>query len=173
MHRIPLALAIAFLLFGCGPKPFVQKSASMEPTVMAEETIHARMGAYRSKSPQRWDVVVFTPPRHSASAASTTDDLGRWIFRIVGLPGDIISFDETGLLINGSIPTDRPSWIQNIPYKQSTAVGVSYRRHSPSYPFTVPDGHYFVLGDNADQAYDSRIWGPLARESILGKVENK
>jgi signal peptidase I len=145
----------------------------MEPTIKADETIQVQMNAYRSSTPQRWDVVAFAPPKHSVAAGSDTDNLGIWTFRVVGLPGDIISFDDAGLSINGNSPGDRPSLIQNIQYKETTAGSVPARPRSPTYPLTIPDGQYFVLGDNPDQANDSRLWGSLPRESILGRVKNK
>jgi signal peptidase I len=173
MRYVCIVPLIALILSGCGPKSFVQKSSSMEPTIKADETIQVQENAYRSSRPQRWDVVAFTPPIYSVAAASKTDDLGIWIFRIVGIPGDIVSFDDAGLLINGTTPSDRPSLIKSIQYKETTASGVPSRPRSPSYPFTVPDGQYFVLGDNPDHANDSRVWGPLPWSSILGRVENK
>lgn len=173
MRYVCIAPLLFLILSGCGQKSFIQKSSSMEPTIKADETIQVQEDAYRFSSPQRWDVVAFTPPIYSVAAASKTDDLGIWIFRIVGTPGDIVSFDDAGLLINGTFPSDRPSLIKNIQYKKDTAAGAPSRPRSPSYPFTIPDGQYFVLGDNPDHANDSRFWGPLPQSSILGKVESK
>ncbi len=173
MRYVCIVLLATVMFSGCGQKPFIQKGSSMEPTIKAGETIRVQMDAYRSATPQRWDVVTFTPPMHSVSAGSDTDNLGIWTFRVVGLPGETISFDDAGLSINGKIPNDRPILIQNIQYKETTASGVPSRPRSPTYPFTIPDGRYFVLGDNPDHANDSRLWGSLPRESILGKVKNK
>jgi signal peptidase I len=145
----------------------------MEPTIKAGETIHVQMDAYRSTKPMRWDVVAFTPPIHSVAAGSKTDNLGIWIFRIVGIPGDVISFDEAGLSVNGSPANERPSLIEKIHYQETTASGAPSAPRSPVYPLAVPDGHYFVLGDNPDQANDSRVWGVLPGDSILGKVKYK
>lgn len=147
----------------------MQKSSSMEPTIKADELIKVDTGAYATSSPRRWDVVVFTPPLHAAPAASNADELGIWTFRIVGLPGDVVSFDETGLLINGAVPSDRPSSIEDIQYRKMAAS----RPRSPTYPYTVPGGEYFVLGDNTDHANDSRFWGSLAKTNIIGKVRDK
>jgi len=173
MRCVCLALLGGVMFSGCGQKSFALRSSAMEPTIKADETIQVQMNAYRSSTPQRWDVVAFTPPVHSVAAGSNTDNLGVWIFRIAGLPGDIISFDDAGLLINGNSPSGRPSLIQNIKFKKNTASGAPSAPRSPTYPFTVPDGQYFVLGDNPDHANDSRLWGSLPRESILGKVKNK
>jgi len=145
----------------------------MEPTIKAGETIRIQMDAYKRSSPQRWDVVAFNPPLHSVPAGSNTDNLGIWIFRIVALPGETVSFDDAGLLLNGTSPLDRPPSIERIHYKKTTASGMPDRPRSPAYPITVPAGNYFILGDNPNQANDSRVWGVLPRENILFKVVNK
>jgi len=169
MRLTCLSLLFACFVAGCGQKSFVQKSSSMDPTIKADEVISAETGAYATSSPRRWDVVVFSPPLYATPAASNTNELGIWAFRIVGLPGDVVSFDETGLLINGAAPRDRPSAIEGIQYSEPAAS----RPRSPSYPYTVSEGAYFVLGDNADDANDSRFWGALPRTNIIGKVRDK
>jgi signal peptidase I len=138
----------------------------MEPTIHADEVMKADMTAYRSAAPKQWDIVIFTPPSHAAPAS---DDPGMWTFRIVGTPGDTILFDDSGLVINGKPANLLPS-LEGIKYKEKTASGIPGRPHSPSYPFTVPTGQYFVLGDNPDHANDSRFWGTLPKENIIGKV---
>ena len=169
MRLVCLSLVFACLAAGCGPRSFVQKSSSMEPTIKADELIKMDTGAYATSSPRRWDVVVFTPPLHAAPAASNADELGIWAFRIVGLPGDVVSFDETRLLINGTVPIDRPSSIGGVQYRTTAAS----RPRSPTYPYTVPEGEYFVLGDNTEHANDSRFWGSLAKTNIIGRVKDK
>jgi len=173
MQRFCLAVLAVVVLTGCDQKVIIHKFSAMEPTIRPDERIQVQMNAYRSLPPQRWDVVVFTPPMRSVPAGTVFSDLGIWTFRIVGTPGDIITFDDTQLLINGSVPSDRPSEIRHIQYKKTTAAGVPERWCSPTYPLTIPEGQYFVLGDNPDHANDSRSWGLLPRERILGKVAKK
>jgi signal peptidase I len=167
MMRLTWTAFLASLaLCSCGPKPFVQKSSSMEPTIHVDEVIKAEMTAYQSAAPNQWDIVIFTPPGHASPAS---ENPGIWIFRIVGTPGDTILFDDSGLFINGK-SADLPPSLETIKYKGRTASGIPDRPHAPSYPFTIPKGHYFVLGDNPDYANDSRLWGTLPKESIVGKV---
>ena len=176
VYCVPLAMIWAnnvSVFSGSHLKAFVQKSSSMEPTIRQDETIQVQLDAYQSSSPRRWDVVLFTPPMQSMPAASSTDDPGVWTFRVVGLPGDSISFDESGLMINGITPEGRPALIQTIQYRPDISSGIPSRPRSPAYPFTIPEGQYFVLGDNPDAANDSRVWGPLPREAILGRVMSK
>ena len=169
MRLTCLSLLFACLAAGCGPRSFVQKSSSMEPTIKADELIKVDTGAYATSSPRRWDAVVFKPPLHAVPAATNVDELGIWTLRIVGLPGDVVSFDETGLLINGAVPGDRPSSIGGVQYRTTAAS----RPRSPTYSYTVPEGEYFVLGDNTDHANDSRFWGSLAKTNIIGRVKDK
>ena len=173
MRYVCLTLICSVIFSGCGQKSFIQNASSMEPTIKAGETVRVQMDAYQASSPQRWDVVAFKPPLHSMPAGSNTDDLGIWTFRIVGLPADTVSFDDVGLLLNGTYPLDRPLSIEKIQYKKTTASGLPDGPRSPGYPITVPADHYFVLGDNPDHANDSRLWGVLPRENILGKVSKK
>lgn len=167
MRLTCLSLLLACLVAGCEQRSFVQKSASMEPTIKTDELIKVDTGAYATSSPRRWDVVVFKPPLHAVPAASNADEPGIWTFRIVGLPEDVVSFDETGLLINGAVPCDGP--LRGVQYRRTAAS----RPRSPTYPYTVPEGEYFVLGDNTDHANDSRFWGSLAETNIIGKVRDK
>jgi len=173
MHLFCLAMFAVLALTGCDQKVFIHKPSAMEPTIRPDERIQVQMNAYWFSPPRRWDVVVFTPPVCSVPAGTVFADLGIWTFRIVGIPGDVIAFDDTQLLINGSAPGDRPYEIRNIQYKKTTAAGVPERWCSPTYPLTIPEGQYFVLGDNPDHANDSRAWGLLSRERILGKVAKK
>lgn len=141
----------------------------MAPTVEADEVVQVDTGAYRSHPPERWDVVLFTPPPHATPAATNAEELGIWIFRVVGLPGDMVSFDANGLLINGVPPPSRPPLIEGVQYQETIASGQPKR----DYPIRVPEDHYFVLGDNPQHAHDSRFWGMLPRENILGRVKGK
>jgi len=90
------------------------------------------------------------------------------MFRIVGMPGEIISFSEKGLLVNGKTP-EMPLSLTGIIYTSSP----KNQPPSPLVPFTVPADSYFVLGDNSPAANDSRMWGGISRDQILGKVLDK
>lgn len=169
MRPVSLLTIVLFALAGCR-RPYVQNSSAMEPTIHPNEVIQVQMDAYLACLPKRWDVVLFRPPKKSVLTGSSEHDLGVWVFRIVGIPGDTVSFDDTGLLLNGKSPLGRPPSMDKIRYLKTTESDLSERWCSPTYPITVPPNHYFVLGDNPEHANDSRSWGLLARENILGKV---
>jgi len=171
MNRLLWISSLSLMLCGCGEEAFIQKASSMEPTIMADEVVSVDMNAYRDSTPQRWDIVVFKPPIHASSAAASEEEMGIWMFRIVGLPGESISFDNSGIQIDGK-HIEQPHGM-NIEYSKLTRADTPERPRSPSYPFVIPESHFFVLGDNPLQSNDSRVWGPLSSERVLGKVTKK
>lgn len=144
---ILIVLPVRYFLF----QPFIVKGESMVPTFQSGDYLIVDEISYRIKSPERGDVVVFKYP---------LDTTQRFIKRIIGLPG------ETVQIKNGKV------WIsQN---------GSEFEQLDESYlPGTITDGstqvtlkenQYFVLGDNRFYSYDSRRWGTLPREDIVGKA---
>ena len=127
-------------------------TSAMEPTIASGDSFYADMSAYDSADPERWDLVVFRSPQ---------DETKTWVFRVVGLPGETISFDDEGLLINGK-SADLPDKLEVSKYSGSEKSDVA---------FVVPGQSYFVLGDNPAKANDSRYWGAVSGDAILGKVD--
>ncbi len=141
--------------------------------------------------PKRGDIVVFR---------SVEDSGYFMIKRVVGLPGDQIEVDQDGFVkVNGETLEHRDLEINSdqdnqAPYYSVSAadvggdfseyrfyeeqlLGVTHRamltRGAPRFfdrPFTVPENQYFVMGDNRDNSKDSRYWGSLPRENLLGKA---
>ena len=119
-------------------------SESMEPTVMTGDVFVAngKVNDY-----QRGDIVVF----------STKENSNDLVKRIIGLPGDVVSFSDGAVYINGELLVE------------DYTIGVS---ESETTEYTVPDDSYFLLGDNRENSNDSRFWEePFATISdIKGKV---
>ncbi|MFN2269008.1 MAG: signal peptidase I, partial [Desulfonatronovibrio sp.] len=84
-----------------------------------------------------------------------------FIKRVVGEPGDVIEIRDKQLYRNGEKVHEE--------YIQQTDKRIVDRRDDFG-PYTVPEDSYFVLGDNRDESYDSRFWGVVEREKILGKA---
>ncbi|MBC15878.1 MAG: signal peptidase I [Desulfovibrio sp.] len=107
---------------------------------------------FRVGDPERGDIVVFKFPE---------DESKDYIKRIIGLPGDIIEIKDKVVFINGN-PLDEP-------YVLHTKPGIMPVRDNFG-PYKVPEDNYFMMGDNREGSYDSRFWGPVKREKIVGKA---
>jgi signal peptidase I len=136
---------------GCEKKNVV--SSSMSPTIKQGETVTVDYSAYMVGQPERWDVVVFQPPMF-------TNQL--WAMRVVALPGETVSVSN-GITIDGRAMS-LPAHLTNVSYLLAGSSARSY---------VVPAGSFFVLGDNSQNANDSRFWGGLPATNIVGKVKRK
>ena len=147
-------------------KPYRIPSPSMEPTLhcakptegcesRVSDRVIANRIVYRFHEPKRGDIVVFRTTARVEAACSAG---GTYIKRIVGLPGEAVSMEAGHVFVDGARlaePYLRPAY-------RGTESG-SWRR-SPS------DG-YFVLGDNRARSCDSRRWGVVPRENIIGRAD--
>jgi signal peptidase I len=108
-------------------------------------------------------VVVFHPP------ASTAVSEQFWVMRVIGLPGEVLEIREDGVYVDGQRKA-QPDGLAGIRYTSRVPVAL---KPAVSYPYKIPAGAYFLAGDNTTNALDSRFWGALPRENILGRVKNK
>ena len=125
-------------------------SESMEETIMTGDRIFGNRLAYLFEEPERFDIVIFKYP---------DDESQRFIKRVIGLPGETVEIREGKVYIDGSeTPLDDS-------FTPETPVG-DYG------PYTVPEGCYFMLGDNRNNSKDSRMWDNpyVKKEKILGKA---
>ena len=153
---ILIALAIALFIRTFVVQAFRIPSGSMEPTLLIGDHILVNKLAYRLGDPHRLDVAVFKFP---------LDPKKDYIKRVIGLPGDRIEIRNKVVFVNGKALRE--------PYVQHTDPNILPGMVQPrdNYgPVLVPDGHYFVMGDNRDNSYDSRFWGFVARKAFIGKA---
>ena len=125
-------------------------SGSMETTIMTGDRVFGNRLAYRDETPQRGDIVIFKYPDNENEL---------FIKRVIGLPGEKIQIIDGLVYINDSKePLEEP-------YLTVVPVG-SYG------PYEVPEGHYFMLGDNRNASKDSRLWNNpyVAENKILAKA---
>ncbi|MCA1958059.1 MAG: signal peptidase I, partial [Nitrospira sp.] len=105
--------------------------------------------------PQRGDIIVFRFPE---------DEEKDFIKRIVGLPGDTVQIRNKVVLVNGH-PLDDRAFTQRV---DPSIIDGAINPRDNFGPVTVPEGSYFVMGDNRDQSLDSRFWGYVREEKIRG-----
>ncbi|WP_421723455.1 signal peptidase I [Bauldia sp.] len=194
IEALLLALVVRTLLF----QPFNIPSGSMKPTLLVGDYLFVSKYAYGysryslpfgpnlfegriwAEEPVRGDVVVFKQPRDNS-----TD----FIKRVVGMPGDTIQLVDGVLHIDGT-PVEREeagTWIDEdtgreyTRYEETLPNGVSYtildRGMLPSdntQIYEVPEGHFFMMGDNRDDSSDSRVLGSVGYvpfENLVGRAE--
>ena len=132
-------------------KPFYVKGQSMEPTYHEREYLIVDEITYRFKDPERGDVLVVRSP---------ISDGEFYLKRIIGLPNERIKLEDNTIII------------YNNDYPQGIILDESYLiEETPgSVQVTLGSNEYFVLGDNRDASYDSRRFGPINKDSIIGKT---
>jgi signal peptidase I len=153
---IVVLCGIGFTMSGCNRRTFTMPGDAMEPTLRKDERVSFDESAYKNRAPERWDVVTLHP-------INASDKEMTWALRVVGLPGEQISFSPEGNIVANGAALPRPSSIASIRFVCGRAAE----------PVTVPAESYYVLGDNTMNAYDSRYWGPVPRANIIGKVIGK
>lgn len=146
-------------------------SGSMEPTLHgtpnqweADKIIVDKL-KYKFSNPQRGDIVVFSPT-HELQKEQYQD---AFIKRVIGLPGDKIELKNGKVLINGK-PLQEENYLTSA---QRTVVDVCTSGQQPPFlakPQTIPSDSYLVLGDNRNSSYDSRCWGVVPRQNIIGRA---
>jgi len=179
-------LFIVFFLRSFLVEPFQIPSGSMIPTLEVGDFILVNKFAYGVRAPvlnntiiptgkpQHGDVMVFFPPH----APETY-----YIKRVIGVPGDHISYNNHVLTLNGKVieeklvaelPAGAPMLrmvTENIDGKEFTAYKhIQPSRLSVHGSWVVPEGHYFMMGDNRDNSLDSREWGFVSEDAIVGKA---
>ncbi|MFN3323531.1 MAG: signal peptidase I [Bryobacteraceae bacterium] len=180
------AVNILILLFGITTvaQPFVVPTGSMENTIMIGDYVIADKLAYAPAGPisrhvlpyrevARGDVVVFRYPLNPNE---------HYVKRVIGMPGERLRIEDRQVYINGAA-LEEPYKIHTgpipLPYRDffpdeplgyvDTRAEEMLRLHVVDGELVIPQGMYFVMGDNRDNSSDSRFWGFVPRENIVGK----
>ncbi len=138
-------------------------SKAMLPTLEVGDRLVIDKLTYRFGQPERGDIIVFMPTDKAAAICTGSQTSQRqrqdaYIKRIIGLPGDTVEVKQGQVYINGN------------PLKEK------YISEAPDYqygPIKVPQGSYWVLGDNRNNSCDSHYWGFVPRDNIIGKATQR
>lgn len=164
-----VAAVLALIIRSFVVQAFKIPSGSMEDTLLIGDHLLVNKFIYGMqvpgvdgrfltiREPQRGDIVVFEFPEDRDKSFWKRRD---FIKRIVGLPGDTLEIRDKQLLVN-----NQSLVIPEAVFKDGTLLPGG-RDNMPS--IKVPDGHYFMMGDNRDRSYDSRFWGFVSNEEIKG-----
>ena len=164
---VTLAVAVAVVLTVKVEvaNPYRIPSSSMEPTLRCarpgagcdgtfSDRVIANRLAYRFGDPHRGDIVVFKAP---PAAAQRCTEGGTFVKRLIGLPGEVVSERQGVVYVDGR-KLDEPY------------VDPSRRDHLTQTWPRIPQGQYFMMGDNRVDSCDSRQWGPAPRKNLIGPV---
>jgi len=172
-------------------EPFRIPSGSMIPTLLIGDFILVNKFSYGVRlpvihtkildtgSPERGDVAVFRYPQ---------DPGLDYIKRVVGLPGDTVVYENRQFIVNGELMPTGDDAPYMSPISESLVVGATQRTETlgtasheileftEEFPkrsnvFEVPEGHYFMVGDNRDRSNDSRFWGYVPEENLVGEAK--
>lgn len=132
-------------------KPFYVKGQSMEPTFFEHEYLIIDEITYRFRTPERGEIVVFRAP---------SDPKDFYLKRVLALPGERVKVEENKIII------------YNEEYPQGVVLLEEYidEETSGAVSLTLGPDQYFVLGDNRSASYDSRRFGPISRQDIIGRT---
>ena len=175
-------LLIVLVLRSFLVEPFQIPSGSMRPTLEVGDFILVNKFAYGLRlpvvgtkildvgEPARGDIMVFRYPK---------DRETNYIKRVIGLPGDRIRYEDKQLFINGELIETH--FIARLPpmelrredlgrVEHNIFLTMGRQGNAGEGEWLVPEGHYFMMGDNRDNSNDSRYWGTVSEELIVGKA---
>ena len=161
------AVAIVLAIKQWVVNPYRIPSASMEPTLHCaqpeidcqasrwSDRVLANRFKYHFVEPERGDIVVFHTPEKAQQQCGAG---GTFVKRIIGLPGEVVRVNDDGEVLVDNRRIDESD------YRDPQGPGGTPGR------WPVPEDHFFVMGDNRDQSCDSRQWGALDEDALIGEV---
>ena len=171
---VALALGLALAIQAWLIKPYQIPSESMEPTLDVGQRVLVNRFIYHFKEPQIDDIIVFHPPagadrgtecgvprnpQQACPKPTSAESDQNFIKRIVAGPGDRLSIRNGHPVVNGKIAEED--------FVRPCAVGGACNLPKP---IRIPPDHYFMMGDNRGSSDDSRFWGPIPKDWIIGEA---
>lgn len=141
-------------------RAFTVPANSMAPAIVAGDCVLVEGATLLANLPRRGDIIVFR-----------TNEIGSlkpgspWVKRIAGLPGEHVRFADGELFIN-----DEQVSLSNSHGKISYTLPTTTGQTAAQTDLVIPEGQYFVLGDNSANSFDSRFWGCVPKKNIIGRV---
>lgn len=170
---VAFAIGLALLIQAYLVKPFQIPSGSMIPTLEIDDRVLVNRTSYRFGDPSAGDIVVFHPPLDTRCAPGADESRApcsevfperseeNFIKRVVAVGGDTVSVDNGVPIVNGE-----PVEVENTKPCSDPELG----RCDLPREITVPPDHYFMMGDNRGESDDSRFWGPVPDDWLIGKA---
>jgi len=167
-EAIIIAIILALFIRTFIVQAFKIPSGSMLPTLLIGDHLLVNKFQYGIRmpvtgqllvpisQPKQGDIIVFRFPK---------DRSIDYIKRVVGTPGDTVEIRDKKVYVNGKAIEDSHAHLTSM-----TILGANASPRDNFGPILVPEGRYFVMGDNRDNSYDSRFWGFVDERDILGKA---
>ena len=160
------SLTVILLLQGCkGYKFYFSASDGMLPTINNKKNrLLVDSMSYQSKNPQRQDLIIYLPTKQLQKEGYQSPFAGR----IIGLPGENVELKNGQIYINSQLLKE-----DYVMQKNTTLIdvcsGAGYKAYL-SNEVKIPPDSYLILGDNRENSYDSRCWGTVPKNKIVGKI---
>lgn len=151
LQTIVLAAAMFVIVYLFIAQPHIVKGTSMEPNFLNGDYILTEKISYKFGDPQRGDVLVFEAPNRPNAD---------YIKRVIALPGETFKVKGGHVYVNGAILDET--------YEPNTTNPGQYVKEDQE--ITVPENTYIVLGDNRPHSSDSREFGPISKDTIVGRA---
>lgn len=159
IQAIVMALSVFIIVYLFLFQPHQVKGSSMYPSFTDGEFLLTNKISYRFNVPQRGDVIVFKAPKSEPCAEIECE----YIKRIIGEPGDKVMLSSGKIYVNGQVLNES----DYLPKDYTTSPG-SYLIEGTER--IIPDNYFLPMGDNRPYSRDGREFGPISRESIVGKA---
>ncbi len=154
---LPIVFCVAGCSLGGGDFEYGVQSQSMTPTLVPGNIVRGKRFDPGQESLKRYEIIAFHPPSRPAEV---------FVMRVLGLPGEKITIDRDSVMIDGRpvAANELPRFWQNKEWLHGWITSASV------VEYQLMTNELFLVGDNLDRARDSRSWGPVRIESVIGVV---
>lgn len=153
---VAAAIALTFVVRTFVIESYEVPTASMQSTIEPGDRILSERVSYYSRTPARGEIITFTNP---------TDSTETLVKRTIAVAGDVVDIYDDNLYINGELQEE--DYVHGLPTRQ---LSPTYKNIPITYPYVVPEGYIWVMGDNRINSSDSRYFGPVETSTVSGHV---